>query len=199
MPTLQALLASPDQSVRLKAALAAGTYPEVEFIEVLISQCAIEPDFFVRDTLSWALMRNDISKVVKRLETELESTNNQAKSQAIHTLSKIGDKSNYPLITDEMLFDPDDFMAATAWRVASVLVPEDQKPDLVQKLITQLGRGDSDTQFGLTRFLCALGECIVEPLTQASKSEDETISNQAKFTLMRFSEMQLESAKPSSK
>ena len=199
MPTLQALLASPDQSVRLKAALAAGTYPEVEFIEVLISQCAIEPDFFVRDTLSWALMRNDISKVVKRLETELESTNNQAKSQAIHTLSKIGDKSNYPLITDEMLFDPDDFMAATAWRVASVLVPEDQKPNLVQKLITQLGRGDSDTQFGLTRFLCALGECIVEPLTQASKSEDETISNQAKFTLMRFSEMQLESAKPSTK
>ena len=189
MPTLQALLASPDQSVRLKAALAAGTYPEVEFIEVLISQCAIEPDFFVRDTLSWALMRNDISKVVKRLETELESTNNQAKSQAIHTLSKIGDKSNYQLITDEMLFDPDDFMAATAWRVASVLVPEDQKPNLVQKLITQLGRGDSDTQFGLTRFLCALGECIVEPLTQASKSEDETISNQAKFTLMRYQEM----------
>ena len=197
MPTLRALLDSPDQSVRLKAALAAGTYPEDEFIEVLISQCAIEPDFFVRDTLSWALMRNDISKVVERLETELESTNNQAKSQAIHTLSKIGDKANYRLITDAMLFDSDDFMAATAWRVASVLVPEDQKRNLVQKLITQLGRGDSDTQFGLTRFLCALGECIVEPLTEASKSTDETISNQAKFTLMRFSEMQLESFKPS--
>ena len=197
MPTLRALLDSPDQSVRLKAALAAGTYPEDEFIEVLISQCAIEPDFFVRDTLSWALMRNDISKVVKRLETELESPNNQAKSQAIHTLSKIGDKANYRLITDAMLFDSDDFMAATAWRVASVLVPDDLKPTLVKKLITQLGRGDSDTQFGLTRFLCALGECIVEPLTEASKSTDETISNQAKFTLMRFSEMQLECVKPS--
>ena len=199
MPTLRALLDSPDQSVRLKAALAAGTYPEDEFIEVLISQCAIEPDFFVRDTLSWALMRNDVSKVVKYLETELQSSNNQAKSQAIHTLSKIGDKANYRLITDEMLFDSDDFMAATAWRVASVLVPDDQKPDLVKKLITQLGRGDSDTQFGLTRFLCALGECIVEPLTEASKSPEEVISNQAKFTLLRFREMQLESAKPSGK
>ena len=83
MPTLRALLDSPDQSVRLKAALAAGTYPEDEFIEVLISQCAIEPDFFVRDTLSWALMRNDSAKVVKRLETELHSPNPQAKSQAI--------------------------------------------------------------------------------------------------------------------
>jgi hypothetical protein len=199
MATLQTLLASPDQSVRLKAALAAGTYPEVEFIEVLISQCAIESDFFVRDTLSWALMRNDVAKVVERLETELQSSNPQAKSQAIHTLSKIGDKTNYSLITDEMLFDSDDFIASTAWRVASVLVPDEQKAILVKKLITQLGRGDSDTQFGLTRFLCALGECIVEPLTEASKSADETISNQAKFTLLRFREMQLESAKPSNR
>jgi hypothetical protein len=198
MATLQTLLASPNQSVRLKAALAAGTYPEIEFIEVLISQCAIESDFFVRDTLSWALMRNDVAKVVERLKTELQSSNPQAKSQAIHTLSKIGDKTNYSLITDEMLFDPDDFIASTAWRVASVLVPDGQKVILVKKLITQLGRGDSDIQFGLTRFLCALGECIVKPLTEASKSTDETISNQAKFTLLRFREMQLESAKPSS-
>jgi hypothetical protein len=199
MATLQTLLASPNQSVRLKAALAAGTYPEIEFIEVLISQCAIESDFFVRDTLSWALMRNDVAKVVERLKTELQSSNPQAKSQAIHTLSKIGDKTNYSLITDEMLFDPDDFIASTAWRVASVLVPDGQKVILVKKLITQLGRGDSDIQFGLTRFLCALGECIVKPLTEASKSTDETISNQAKFTLLRFREMQLESAKPSNR
>ena len=198
MPTLRSLLDSPDQSVRLKAALAAGTYPEPDFIEVLISQCATESDFFVRDTLSWALMRNDIPQVVERLEIELQSANTQAKSQAIHTLSKIGDKSNYRLITDEMLFDADDFVASTAWRAASVLVPEDEKPELVTKLITQLGRGDSDTQFGLTRFLCALGDCIVEPLTQAGKSSDDSVSNQAKFTILRFKEMQLESKKPSS-
>lgn len=195
MPTLRSLLDSPDQSVRLKAALAAGTYPEPDFIEVLVSQCATEPDFFVRDTLSWALMRNDIPQVVKRLETELQSANTQAKSQAIHTLSKIGDKNNYTLITDDMLFDADDFVASTAWRAASVLVPEDEKPSLVAKLITQLGRGDSDTQFGLTRFLCALGECIVEPLTQAAESSDDAVSNQAKFTILRFKEMQLECAK----
>ena len=199
MATLQTLLASSDQSVRLKAALAAGTYPDPEYIEILIAQCALESDFFVRDTLSWALMRHDVTKVVKRLETEMRSSNPQAKSQAIHTLSKIGDKANYPLITDEMLFDPDDFMASTAWRVASVLVPDDQKMILVKKLITQLGRGDSDIQFGLTRFLCALGECIVDPLTEVSKSVDENISNQAKFTLLRFREMQLESSRPASK
>ena len=198
MPTLQSLLDSPDQSVRLKAALAAGTYPEPEFIDILIRQCAVEPDFFVRDTLSWALMRNDIPRVVKLLENELQSDNIQAKSQAIHTLSKIGDKSNYSLLTDEMLFDADDFVASTAWRAASVLVPDDQKSELVAKLITQLGRGDSDTQFALTRFLCAIGEQIVLPLTEAAHSSDDQVSNQAKFTLLRFREMQLESKKPSS-
>jgi HEAT repeat protein len=193
MPSLRALLDSPDKSVRLNAALAAGTYPETDFIEILVSQCAVETDFFVRDTLSWALMRNDISKVVDRLQTELVSKNTQAKTQAIHTLSKIGDKKNYALITDLMLFDIDDFVASTAWRAASVLVPDDQKPDLVKKLVTQLGRGDSDTQFALTRFLCAIGEAIVNPLTEAANSNDDAASNQAKFTLLRFREMQRES------
>ena len=189
------MLDSLDQSVRLKGALAAGTYPEPEFIDILIAQCAIEPDFFVRDTLSWALMRNDLVKVVDRLKVELTKKNPQAKSQAIHTLSKIGDKCNYSLITDEMLFDSDDLVASTAWRASSVLVPEEEKPALVSKLVTQLGRGDSDLQFGLTRFLCAIGEAIVKPLEEAAQSENETIRTQAEFTLMRFREMQLESKK----
>ena len=195
MATLESMLASPDQSVRLNAALAAGTYPEPHFIEILLAQCAIETDFFVRDTLSWALMRNDIDLVVEQLKAELKSENPQAKSQAIHTLSKIGDKKNYFLITDSALFDPDDFIASTAWRAASVLVPEEEKPTLVAKLVTQLGRGDSDVQFALTRFLCAIGDQILQPLTEAAHSEDEVIGNQAKFTLLRYREMQLESVK----
>ena len=197
MATLQALLASPDQSVRLKAALAAGTYPEIEYIDILVSQCAHEPDFFVRDTLSWALMLNDIPAVVERLRIGLNSKNPLANSQAIHTLAKIGNKDNFALITDELLFDADDHVATTAWRAASVLVPESEKSALVGKLITQLGRGDSDTQFALTRFLCAIGDQIVEPLTQAAKSENETVRTQAEITLMRFNEMKLEFDKKS--
>lgn len=189
------MLKSPDQSVRLKAALAAGTYPEPEYIEILLSQCAIESDFFVRDTLSWALLMHDRKAVVERLIPELSSENIQAKTQALHTLTKIGDKENYSFITEDMLFDEDDFVASTSWRAASVLVPDDQKISLVEKLITQLGRGDSDLQFALTRFLCAIGDAIVEPLNQAVKSPDVEISNQATFTLIRFSEMQLEMKK----
>jgi HEAT repeat protein len=195
MATLEEVLKSPDQSVRLKAALAAGTYPNPDHIKVLIRQCAIEGDFFVRDTLSWALMRHDQKSVVEHLKVELNSENTQARSQALHTLSKIGDKENYALITRELLLDPDDFVASTAWRSASVLVPEKDKPALVELLISQLGRGDSDTQFGLTRFLCAIGQPIIAPLKQAAQSSDESIRTQAEFTLIRFQEMELEKVK----
>lgn len=178
--------------MRLKAALAAGTYPAPEFIEILISQCAHETDFFVRDTLSWALMRHNQEAVVEKLIPELNSPIAQSRSQAIHTFSKIGDKKYYPLITDELLFDVEDSVASTAWRAASVLVPDSEKPALVEKLITQLGRGDSDLQFALTRFLCAIGEAIVEPLKEATASPREDIRVQAEFTLMRYQEMKLE-------
>lgn len=195
MPTLQELLNSPDQSARLKAALAAGTYPSPDHIETLVLQCGIESDFFVRDTLSWALMRQDREAVVHRLIPELKSSNKQAKIQAIHTFSKIGDTKNYPLITKELMLDLDDAVASTAWRAASVLVPDEEKAALVEVLISQLGRGDSDTQFGLTRFLCAIGQPIVKPLTEVAKSADEKVRTHAEFTVIRFQEMELEKVK----
>ena len=198
MATLKALLESPDKSVRLQAALAAGTYPEDSYIEVLVKQCAHEPDFFVRDTLSWALMRHEISKVVERLKSELNSDNPQARSQALHTLSKIGDKQFYSLITNEHHFDPLDKVAVTAWRAASVLVPDSEISVLAKILVSQLGRGDSDVQFDLTRFLCALGDSIVQSLSEAAASSNEAVKLHAAFTLMRFNEMKLENSKKSS-
>ena len=195
MATLKALLASPDKSVRLKAALAAGTYPEPDFVDVLIDQCAHETDFFVRDTLSWALIRNDIPKVIERLKRELHSENAQAKKQALHTLSKIGDKQFYSLITREHFLDSNDEVAVTAWRAASVLVPESEISNLTAIFVTQLGRGESDVQFDLTRFLCALGDSIIEPLKEATQSPKEEIRMHASFTLMRFEEMRLRDVK----
>ena len=192
MSGLQDHFNSSNQSVRLKAALTAGTYPKSEYIKILVSQCAIERDFFVRDTLSWALMRHERKQVLERLVPELQSTIPQARSQALHTLSKIGDKENYFLITTEHLFDPDDVVASTAWRAASVLVPDDQKEILVKFLITQLGRGDGDIQFNLTRIFCNIGEPIVEPLNLAAKSDVEKVRIHAQITLMRFRELDIE-------
>lgn len=176
-------LKSTDQSVRLKVALMAGTYPSSEFIETLVLRCEIEPDFFVRDMLTWALIRNDVPLVIERLTLELLSPIPQARSQALHTLTKIGDVSTYPLVSGNLLFDADDKVAMTAWRAASVLVPQDQIPKLIPALITQLGRGSFEIQFALSRAFCVLGDAIIEPLKPLARSKKPEIREHVAFTL----------------
>ncbi|WP_308221483.1 HEAT repeat domain-containing protein [Microbacterium kunmingense] len=63
---LRAALETPDASHRLQAALSAGTRPDPEFIDVLVARCAVEPDFFVRDMLTWALVRQDRAPTPRR-------------------------------------------------------------------------------------------------------------------------------------
>ncbi len=145
-------------SVRLRAALAVGTAPDPCFVDRLIERCAIEPEFLVRDMLTWALTRHPVPLTLPGLLRELRSERAQARSQALHTLSKIGDRQTGPAITRTLLCDADDEVARTAWRTAVLLVPEGEEPALATVLATQLGRGGRETQLSLSRALVALGE-----------------------------------------
>lgn len=166
-------LAADDESTRLKAALAAGSNADPGLLDVLVARCAIEPDFFVRDMLTWALTRFPREATVPRLLAELRSERAQARSQALHTLSKIGDTNAWPAITRSLLRDSDDNVAQSAWRAAVVLVPEDQKTDLAEELAAQLGRGDRGTQLSLSSALISLGELLVEPLLRRALASDD--------------------------
>ncbi|MFJ1545124.1 HEAT repeat domain-containing protein [Streptomyces sp. NPDC088246] len=154
-------------SARLRAALAVGTTPDPRFIDKLIERCAIEPEFYVREMLTWALTRHSASMTVPELLIEVRSERAQARSQALHTLSKIGDRQAWPAITRALLSDADDEVARSAWRTAVVLVPEGEEPELAAVLSTQLGRGERETQLSLSRALIALGEVILPTLRAA--------------------------------
>ena len=54
---LRDALTQSDSSFRLKAVLAAGTHPDDAALDVLVAQCSHEPDFYVRDMLTWAITR----------------------------------------------------------------------------------------------------------------------------------------------
>lgn len=182
--TMQALrgLAHRDPSVRLRAALAVGTTPDPRSVAALIERCAVEPEFYVREMLTWALTRHAPSATVPDLVTELRSEHAQARSQALHTLSKIGDRQAWPAITQALLTDPDDTVAQAAWRAAVVLAPEEAQSELAAVLATQLGRGGRETRLSLSRALIAIGEVILPILHTAIEDRDPGVREHALAT-----------------
>ncbi|MFE6741090.1 HEAT repeat domain-containing protein [Streptomyces tubercidicus] len=175
-------LADDRSSVRLRAALAVGTTPDPRFVDTLIERCASEPEFLVRDMLTWALTRHPVSMTLPALVREVRSERAQARSQALHTLSKIGDRQAWPAITRALLTDADDEVARSAWRAAVVLVPEGEESALAAVLATQLGRGERETQLSLSRALVALGEVILPALHTAATAPGERVRAHALAT-----------------
>ncbi|MEU4316357.1 HEAT repeat domain-containing protein [Nocardia sp. NPDC024068] len=178
---LIAALTGADSSIRLRAALSAGTRADPLLLPTLIERCAVEPDFFVRDMLTWALCRLPAEITVPRLRTELGSETAQARSQALHTLSKIGDGSAWPAVS-ALLHDADDEVALSAWRAAVVLVPSGAERGLAAELALELGRGDRPVRLGLSRALAALDEAAVAALEAAAAGTDPEVRAHAEAT-----------------
>lgn len=175
-------MGAEDTSVRLQAAMAVGSHADPVFLEALVERCAVEPDFFVRDMLSWALTRLPSDITLPRLHKELGSECGQARSQALHTLSKVDDKSTWGWITRDLLRDADDEVARTAWRVAVVLVPDGEERALADELVRQLGRGDRDVRLSLSRALVDLGEESRPALAEAVEHPDPVVAAHARAT-----------------
>ncbi|GAA3455260.1 HEAT repeat domain-containing protein [Dactylosporangium matsuzakiense] len=168
--------------MRVRAALAVGTAPDPAYVDRLIERCAVEPDFYVREMLTWALIRHPADVTVPRLVAELHSDRSQARSQALHTLSKIGDRAAWPAITPELLASADDEVARAAWRAAVALVPEGAEPELARRLVSQLGRGDRELQLSLSRALAGLGETILPAVRAAQAAGDARVRRHALAT-----------------
>ncbi|MET7676500.1 HEAT repeat domain-containing protein [Streptomyces seoulensis] len=175
-------MGAENTSVRLQAAMAVGASADAVFLESLVERCAVEPDSFVRDMLSWALTRLAPETTLPRLRQELGSGCGQARSQALHTLSKVKDRTTWGWITRDLLRDTDDEVARTAWRVAVILVPEAEKGGLAEELVRQLGRGDRDVRLSLSRALVDLGEATRPALEQAADHPDPAVSTHARAT-----------------
>ncbi|TGD31694.1 HEAT repeat domain-containing protein [Brevibacterium sp. S22] len=187
---IEALGASNPQQ-RLQAAMTVGTRAEARDLDVLIARCRVEPDFFVRDMLTWALTRLPADDAVPRLIAELDSTLPQAISQSLHTLSKIGDVRAWPAmdptrIGTALIAHSDAEVARSAWRAAVAVVPGESREELASSLVTQLGRGDIEMQKSLSRALVALGEDLVSVVDERLHAEDDTVRAHAMATRGMF-------------
>ncbi|WBT08929.1 HEAT repeat domain-containing protein [Corynebacterium sp. SCR221107] len=182
--TLIEALSADNPNTRLHAAMACGTrmgskanngtassrWDKAEapaytpaLMDVLIERCAVESDFFVREMLTWALIRHPSRRLVDALVQQLEDPRPQAQSQALHTLSKLALSPHlvpgriWEAIKDKHVADPHDEVATAAWRVAVLVVPEDQRAALTTKLEKERTRTHPETIKSLRRALAALG------------------------------------------
>ncbi|GAA3333184.1 HEAT repeat domain-containing protein [Curtobacterium albidum] len=175
MTTTADALTDPRSSVRLRAVMALGTAADPADLELLLERCAVDPDLQVREALTWSIVRLPAELTVPRLVEQLHRPEAQARSQAIHTLSKIRDASVYPAVA-EALGDPDPGVARTAWRAAALLAPESERPALARRLARELGTGDRERRLALSRALASLGADVAGPvLTEAAERRGDAV------------------------
>ncbi|WP_308799604.1 HEAT repeat domain-containing protein [Agromyces silvae] len=179
---LRIALQSADASARLQAAMTSGIHADNAFLPVLIARCAVEPDFYVRDMLTWAITRHDRARAVDLLLLELASATPQARSQALHSLSKLGDTRAWPAITLDLLRDEDVEVMKAAWRTAAGLAPEDERLGLARELGRNFGCGDRELQRSLSRAIAMLGSYAEPIVAAASRSSEPEVRAHALMT-----------------
>lgn len=181
---LRTRLRHPNGSVRLQAAMSIGTTKDPRTIDLLVERCGIDPDFFVRDMLTWSLTRLPADLTVPRLVEELSSPFPQSRSQALHTLSKIADPRARPAVTGALLHDEEDEVAKAAWRAAVILVAPGGEAPLAEDLARELGQRDADTRRSLTRAFVSLGEASRPVLDRVAGFSAFTARVHARTTLL---------------
>lgn len=145
-------LHSPDKNVRIETAVAIGTGGDPGRIDELAAALAVEHDFFVRETLIWALVRMG-GPAVGTLVGLVASGDPEVQVPAVQVLGKLGDAAAAPALVDA-LADAD-----TAVRDRIVFsLGQIRDPGSLPALVTLLGRHHGESASTLVTAIESFGE-----------------------------------------
>ncbi|GAB3712103.1 HEAT repeat domain-containing protein [Mariniluteicoccus flavus] len=159
-------LSDPDHDLRIEAAVELGTLRDPRAAQALVERLGTEPEFSVRESLSWAVLRV-VDAALPALEDALTSDRWLARLQATHVLSKLARPEDGPRLRP-LVADPVDAVAARAWWAAG----QSGDPSVVPALAAQLGRGTTEQRSVLTSALAGFGSAAVAPTAEALRSAD---------------------------
>lgn len=163
---------SADPQVRLRAALRLGTLADASVAAELVALLVSEPDPFVRETLTWAIVRQPEASV-PHLVAALEG-DDPSRAHVLHALSKIQDPDVHEHVLP-LVDDPHPEVAAKAWWVLG----RTRHAGSVPVLLRLLGRHDDEGRRALTRALEQLGAPAVPGLGVALSDEDPAVRRHA--------------------
>ncbi|MFK5634388.1 HEAT repeat domain-containing protein [Ornithinimicrobium sp. LYQ103] len=149
----------PDPTIRQEAALRLGTLADASMAAELVSLLVSEDDFFVRETLTWAVVAQ-AEAALPHLLAALDRPD-ASRVQVLHALSKIRDQDAVPHILP-LADDPDPAVAAKAWWALG----RTGTPQVVPTLVDRLGDEDEARRRELTAALEQLGAPAVPALAE---------------------------------
>ena len=188
-PTID-LLGDADAGVRLRAALEVGEARDADTAEALVERFGVEPDFQVREALTWAALRIADAAWPSVIEL-LSSPRWLARLQAAHTLGKLGRYDDGPHLVP-LISDPIDAVAARAyWAVAQT-----RNPRAIPALVGELGRGDSEHRNSLTVALGLFGAVAVSAVVDRLRDRSAGVRRHAAEALSHMGSPDADEATP---
>lgn len=158
----------PDPSIRQESAMRLGTLADASMAAELVSLLVSEDDFFVRETLTWAVVAQSEASfplLVRALEREGPS-----RVQVLHALSKIRDPEAVSAIIP-LAADADPAVAAKAWWALGRIAD----PRGLSTLLEHLGDSDRDRRQELTAALAQFGEPAVASLAERLRDTSRSV------------------------
>ncbi|WP_445337256.1 HEAT repeat domain-containing protein [Clavibacter sp. CFBP 8614] len=178
---LVAALADPDRDVRQEAALALGERADEATLGAVLERLWAEPDFFVRETLTWAVARVGAPAIPGVRQALGADRSSGVRTQALHVLSKIA----HPSTVDDLvplIDDADEAVAAKArWALARI-----GDARAVPLVAAHLGAADAEARNALTDVLAAFGSAAVPTLVVALGDARSVVRAQAAEALGRI-------------
>jgi HEAT repeat protein len=162
-------LRDPDKNTRAEAAVELGKLGDPSTADLLVEALATEPDFFVREYLTWSIVRMAEAATPLLIRT-LNDARPQARHGAAHTLSKIADpRATSALIVTLQDADPT-VVSKAAFALGAIGAVES-----VRALVNLLGGQDRELQSTLVSVLERFGAHALPAVVDALGHADARV------------------------
>jgi HEAT repeat protein len=175
--TLIEQLHHPDKNVRSSAVFALEKLDDAGVADALIQALGTEPDFFVREDMTWALVRLG-EPAFQKLVAALGDSQAAGRPHMAHTLSKMRDARAVDVLL-AVLHDPD----IAVVRKAVFALGQIGEARAISAITVLLGHEDEELQTTLTQTLEKFGASAVPDLLRAMEDERPAVREQAAHIL----------------
>ena len=159
-------LRDPDKNTRANAAVELGKLDDSSTADLLVEALATEPDFFVREYLTWSIVRmaDAATPLLIRMLTDARP---QARHGAAHTLGKIADPCATGALIATLQDDDPAIVSKAAFALGAIGAVES-----VAAVVDLLGGADRELQSTLVTVLERFGAHAVPAVAAALTHAD---------------------------